>query len=152
VDFGLPTEGHEVAWGTSRLTLFYDSARVPVPPRTPAALLAWLRAHPGRFTYPRPPEFLGTSFLKQLLLLLVDARRSFDAPPAADFARLTAPLWAWLDAAHPFLWRRGRLFPPGGPAQRELLAVGEVDWAFAFNPLEGERAIRRGEFPPSVRA
>lgn len=152
VDFGMPTEGYEVAWGTSRLTFFYDSARVPTPPRAPAALLDWAVTHPGRFTYPRPPDFLGTSFLKQLLLVLTPERRALAEPPGRRFETLSAPLWSWLDRAHPTMWRRGRLFPPGGAAQRELLAVGELDWALAFNPMEGERAIRRGEFPRSIRA
>ncbi len=35
-----------------------------------AALLAWSKAHPGRFTYPKPPQFHGSSFLKQILLEL----------------------------------------------------------------------------------
>lgn len=151
-DFTLPTEGFELAWGTARLTLFYDSRVVPDPPRDPAALLAWIRAHPGRFTYPRPPNFLGTSFLKQLLVLLARDQQALRRPPGPDLADLTRSLWTWLDAAHPHQWRHGRLFPPSGPAQRELLATGEVDWALAFNPAEASRAISLGELPDSIRA
>ena len=151
-DFTLPTEGYEIAWGTARLTLFYDSRVVPNLPRDPAALLEWIRAHPGRFTYPRPPNFLGTSFLKQLLVLLVRNPDALRRPPGPDFEEITRPLWMWLDTAHPNLWRRGRLFPPSGPAQRELLAIGEVDWALAFNPAEASRAIMRGELPETIRA
>jgi putative thiamine transport system substrate-binding protein len=152
VDFTVPTGGYELAWGSARFTLFYDSAAVAVLPRDPGSLLAWIRAHPGRFTYPRPPNFLGTSFLEQLLLLLVSDTGRLQRPVGRDFAAVTRPLWAWLDAAQPSMWRRGHLFPPSGPAQRELLAVGEVDWAVAFNPLEGRRAIARHELPDTVRA
>jgi putative thiamine transport system substrate-binding protein len=152
VDFTLPTGGYELAWGLARFTLFYDSATVANPPRDPKSLLAWIRAHPGRFTYPRPPNFLGTSFIEQLLLLLVSDPGRLQRPVASDFAAVTRPLWAWLDAAHPAMWRRGRLFPPSGPAQRELLGVGEVDWMVAFNPLEGLRAIAQHEVPDTVRA
>ena len=151
-DFMLPTEGFEVAWGTARLTLFYDSRAVGAPPRDPAALLAWIRAHPGRFTYPKPPNFLGTSFLKQLLVLLARDCDALRHPVGVDFDSVTAPLWRWLDAAHPSLWRRGRLFPPSGPAQRELLATGEVDWAMAFNPADASRAVLHGELPATIRA
>ena len=151
-DFTVPTEGYEIAWGTARLTLFYDSRVVPNTRQDPTALLDWIRAHPGRFTYPRPPNFLGASFLKQLLVLLVRDPDSLRRPPGPDFEDVTRPLWMWLDAAHPNLWRRGRLFPPSGPAQRELLATGEVDWALAFNPAEASRAISRGELPETIRA
>jgi putative thiamine transport system substrate-binding protein len=152
VDMTEPTAGYEVAWGTSRFTLFYDGARVTAPPRTPAALAASIAASPGRFTYPQPPDFLGTSFLKQLLLLLVADHAPFARAPAADAAAITAPLWAWLDAARPNLWRRGRAFPASGPALRRLLADGEVDFAMAFNPAEAVRARRAGELPATVRA
>ena len=39
----------------AQFVLFYDSARVPEPPRTLAAIRALAEAHPGRFTYPAPP-------------------------------------------------------------------------------------------------
>ena len=152
VDFAMPTAGYELAWGTARLTLFYDSDAVAVPPRDPQELLVWIRAHPGRFTYPRPPNFLGTSFLKQLLVLLASDRQTLRRPVGGDFDVITRPLWQWLDAAKPYFWRRGRLYPASGPAQRELLATGEVDWAMAFNPAEASRAIQRGELPRTIRA
>jgi putative thiamine transport system substrate-binding protein len=152
LDFTLPTGGYELAWGAARFTLFYDSAKVAEPPRDPAALLAWIEAHPGRFTYPRPPNFLGTSFLEQLLLLLTPDPAKLRRPVGPDFAAVTRPLWTWLDAAHRTMWRSGHLFPPSGPAQRELLAVGELDWAVAFNPSEARRAIARHELPDTVRA
>jgi putative thiamine transport system substrate-binding protein len=151
IDMTLPTGGFEMPWGGARFTLLYDSARVASPPRTPAELQAWIQSHPGRFTYPQPPAFIGTSFLKQLLLLLADDAANFAAPPTPAAAVQTEPLWAWLDATHPSLWRRGRAFPASGPAQRRLLADGEVDFALAFNPAEASRAIAAGELPPTVR-
>lgn len=152
VDFTLPTAGYEVAWGTSRFTLFYESTAVESPPDTPAGLLAWIEAHPGRFSYPRPPAFLGTSFLKQLLLALLADARPLQAPVGADFDAVSAPLWRWLDRAHPKLWRKGRVFPLTGPDLRRLLGDGELDWAMSFNPSEANRAIRSGELPASTRA
>lgn len=154
VDMTLPTGGYEVAWGTARFTLFYDVDAVATPPRSPAALLDWIQAHPGRFTYPQPPNFLGTSFLKQMLLVMLSgpARQRLAAPVGSDFDAVTRPLWEWLDRAHPALWRRGRIFPTSGPAQRRLLGDGEVDFAMAFNPAEASRAIRRGELPGTIRA
>jgi putative thiamine transport system substrate-binding protein len=151
IDMTLPTGGYEMPWGGARFTLLHDSARVASPPRTPAELQAWIVAHPGRFTYPQPPAFIGTSFLKQLLLLLVADATPFAAPPQPEAAVQTAKLWDWLDATHPALWRRGRAFPASGPAQRRLLADGEVDFALAFNPAEASRAIAAGELPPTVR-
>jgi putative thiamine transport system substrate-binding protein len=151
-DFTVPTAGLEMPWGGARFTFFYESAAIPsAPPRTPADLLAWIRAHPGRFAYPRPPDFIGTSFLKQLLLLLATDPARLQRPVATDFDSITQPLWAWLDAAHPHLWRSGRAFPRSSPEQRRLLGDGEVDWLLSFNPFEAARAIRARELSASIK-
>ena len=151
-DFTVPTAGLEMPWGGARFTFFYESAAIrSAPPRTPGDLLAWVRAHPGRFTYPRPPDFIGTSFLKQLLLLLAADPARLQRPVASDFDAVTQPLWTWLDAAHPHLWRSGRAFPRSSPEQRRLLGDGEVDWLLSFNPLEAARAIRARELSPSIK-
>ena len=152
LDGSLPTDGYELPWGTAALTFFYDTARVTVPPRTPAALLDWMENHPGRFSYPQPPAFLGTAFLKQMLLALADDRERLHEPAGDDFDRISRPLWGWLDRAHPAMWRGGRLFPHSGPAQRDLLAVGELDWMLSYNPSEASRAIRQGELHESIAA
>ena len=50
------------------------------------------------------------------------------------------------------MWRRGRLFPLSGPAQRDLLAVGELDWMLSYNPAEASRAIRQGDLHSQIGA
>lgn len=152
-DFTIPTEGYESPWGMALLTFYWDSARAEQPPRRLAELPAWAKAHPGRFTYPAPPDFTGTTFLKQAMSLLIEDRALLQAPPVdADFAGVTAPLWAWLDALHPLLWRQGRAFPPNYPRLRQLVEDGEVTLAFSFNPAEATSAIAQGLLPASVRA
>ncbi len=150
IDATLPTGGYELPWGTATFTLFYDREFVSTRVRNPDDLLCWIEAHPGRFTYPQPPAFLGTAFLKQLLILLTEDTARLQEAPGDDFQTLSAPLWAWLDRAHASMWRTGRLFPRSGPAQRELLAAGELDWMMSYNPAEASRAIRQGLLQDTV--
>lgn len=152
LDATLPTDGFELPWGTSALTFFFDATKVAEPPREPLALLRWIERNPGRFSYPQPPAFLGSAFLKQMLMLLVDDVERLQRPAGDDFDQVTSPLWAWLDRAHAGMWRSGRLFPRSGPAQRELLAVGELDWMMSYNPAEASRAIRQGELHDTIGA
>src|SRR6185295_3233654 len=63
LDFTVPTEGLESPWGMAQFTFFFDSGRIALPPRSIGALLDWAQANPGRFTYPAPPDFIGTTFL-----------------------------------------------------------------------------------------
>ena len=153
VDFTVPVEGLEVPWGMAQIVFIYDTTRVANPPRSMAALLAWAAAHPGRFTYPAPPDFTGTTFLKQALYELSDDPARLAKPVAeADFAAATAPLWAYLDKLNPLLWRHGRQFPPNSEAMRQSLDDGEIDIAFNFNPGEASSAIAQGLPPPTVRS
>ncbi|TVQ53562.1 MAG: ABC transporter substrate-binding protein [Rhodobacteraceae bacterium] len=152
-DFTVPTEGLESPWGKAQIVFFHDAARMPEPPRSMIALLATAEANPGRFAYPAPPDFTGTTFLKQALLELVeDAAPLFGPAEEADFAGTTAPLWAFLDALHPHLWRRGAAWPASGPQLRSMMADGEIDLAFSFNPNEAALAIATGLLPDTVRA
>ena len=151
-DGSVDTEAYELPWGTAALTLFFDKARVAGKPASPEALLRWIERHPGRFSYPEPPSFLGSAFLKQMLLALIEDSDQLRSPAGENFDQITEPLWQWLDRAHANMWRGGRLFPRSGPAQRDLLAVGELDWMLSFNPSEASRAIRQGELHANIGA
>jgi len=152
LDFAEPTDGRESPWGRAQLVFAYDSARTETPPRSAAALAEFITANPGRFTYPQPPDFVGLSFLKQILLETVaDTAPLYRPVEEADFDAVTAPLWDWLAATTPNLWRGGKAYPFNYPTLRQLLGDGEVDIAIAFNPSDASAAISRGELPASVR-
>ena len=53
---------------------------------------------------------------------------------------------------NPLLWRKGKAFPQNYPAMKQLLADGELDIIFAFNPAEASGAIAAGELPDTVRS
>lgn len=152
-DFTVPVAGLEAPWGIGQLNLMVNGEEVATPPTSASALLAWAKANPGRFTYPKPPQFHGSSFLKQILLELTpDPAPLYREATDAEFDRLTAPLWAWLDALHPALWRKGKLFPASAAETRQLLDDGELAMAISFNPGEAQSAVQNGALPPGVVA
>lgn len=152
-DAGYPLDGFELPWTRAQLLFYFDANRLTMPPGTPGELLGWLRENPGRFTYPRPPDFIGTSFLKQLLLMLSNNHQQFtQAPERRQFDSVTAPLWRYLEQLHPLLWRDGRTFPGSGPRLRQLLADAEIDLALTFNAGEIPAAIENFELPDSVQS
>ena len=151
-DFTVPVEGQELPWGKAQLVFAYDTEKLKDPPKSIPALLAWAKANPGRFTYPLPPDFTGTTFLKQTLLELVSDKAALNGPAeGADFAKVTAPLWAYLDELHPALWHQGKAFPANYPELRKLLGDNEIGISFAFNPSDASSAIAKGDLPKSVR-
>jgi len=157
-DFTLPTAGYESPWGRAQITFYYDSREVggeagDALPQDIHALRTWAQANPGRFSYPRIPDFTGSTFLKQALIELTEADEALYAPAEeSDVAAVTAPLWEYLDALHPHLWRGGRQFPASGPEMRSLMGDGELALAFTFTPSEPAAAVADFELPPSTRS
>ena len=151
-DFTVPTDGLEAPWGMAQVVFYYDTARVEAPPRSISALADWAAAHKGRFAYPQPPDFLGLTFLKQALIELAPDPAVLQKPvDEADYAAVTASLWAYLDGLTPDLWRGGKAYPANETRLEQLLADGEIDLGFAFNPALASAAIADGTFPDTVR-
>lgn len=153
IDFGEPVEGMEAPWGMAQLTFYADRKRVAEPPGSAAELLSWVKAHPGRFSYPRPPQFHGTTFLKQLLVELGGHREALVRPvePGA-FEKTSAPMWAWLDAARPHLWRGGAQYPASEAALAQMVADGELWLGLSFNPNDVANRIAAQSLPASFYA
>jgi len=96
-------EGLESPWGAAQLVFIYDTATVAEPPKSATELLEYVNEG-GRFAYPAPPIFQGTTMVKQLLIELTDNTDALAQPvDEADFAAVTAPLWDYLDQLHPKL-------------------------------------------------
>ena len=152
VDFNTPTDGYESPWGMAQFVMIHDSAAVPVPPTDLDALAEWALANPGRFTFPSPPDFIGATFLKHVLHQSVADPAVLAAPPGPDATAALAPVWAWLDALQPHLWRGGEAFPASGPQLHQLFEDGEVDLTMAFNPAEASSLVLDGRFPETTRS
>ncbi|UWQ16890.1 ABC transporter substrate-binding protein [Jannaschia sp. M317] len=150
-DFTVPTEGYESPWAMAQVVFIHDSDRLAEPPASADAILDWAQANPGRFTFPQPPDFLGTTFLKQMLIDLVEDPAALQAPVGADYAEISAPLWDFMDAITPVLWRQGRAYPQTGPRQLQLMNDGEIDIAISFSPGEATAAIANYELPSTAR-
>ena len=150
-DFSVPTQGYEAPWGTAQLTFMADHAKTPVPPRSAKEWLAFAKANSGRVSYPQLPDFHGTTFVKQLLIELTPDRQLLQQPVTPDvFAKATAPLWTYLDALHPALWRGGKAFPASAAEMHRMLADGELKLSLTFNPNEAANLISTHQLPPTV--
>lgn len=151
-DFTTPVDNLEAPWGMAQLVFMHDTAHVQNAPSSATELLTWAQDNPGRFTYPAPPAFHGTTFVKQVLIELTNKDNALYAPvELADFDALTAPLWAYLDQLHPVMWQKGQVFTDGAPRMKQLLNDGEIHVSLSFNPFEASNAIANGELPDTVR-
>ncbi|WP_420391839.1 ABC transporter substrate-binding protein [Acuticoccus sp.] len=151
-DFGVDVRGQESPWGRAQLAMIYDAERTREPPKSLAGLRRFAEANPGRFTYPQPPNFTGTTFLKQVLLDTVQDRAVLYEPAGENAAEVVRDaLLPFLEALHPHLWRSGEGFPEGVGDLRRLYADGEIELALTGNPSDAVAGVNDGLLPPASR-
>jgi len=151
-DFGEPVEGWESPWGSAQVVMIYDSKRTPDPPQTMGGLLAWIRANPGRFTYPAPPDFTGSVFVRQVFYHVAGDVDSWQGKfDEKNFEKAAAKTYRVLSDLAPNLWRQGQTYPQSPVQLHQLLADGEVDFAISYHPGKASEMIQNGLYPDTVR-
>jgi len=151
-DFGEKVEGMESPWGSAQVVMIYDARRTPEPPETLAALLAWARSHPGRFTYPAPPDFTGSVFVRHVFYHAAgDAALWQGAWTEEQFRKAASETFRLLKELRPYLWREGKTYPENPERLSQLFADAEIDFAISYHPAEASKKISDGLYPDSVR-
>jgi len=136
----------------SAVVLAYNSTEVPNPPRTIAALMAWIKAHPGKFTYCPPSSGgSGEGFVQDVV--------SQSIPSSEQMAFLTSYTPAleskWtagfeeLKAIQPDIYRHG-FYPNGNTAVLDLLANGSI-WMAPVWSDQSHAALAAGLLPPTTK-
>ncbi len=132
-DFGVPTDGQEAPWSRAAFTFAYDSTVVDEPPATFEELAAWVAENPGRFTYPAPPDFTGSAFVRQAIQALGEEEA-----------------FAFLAEIEPNLWNAGQ-HPLDEAELNTLFGNGEVDLAMSYNPNFVQVNVEQGVFADATR-
>jgi putative spermidine/putrescine transport system substrate-binding protein len=133
-DFQVPVEGQEAPWYRAAFALAHDSRKLDEPPHSYAALLGYARRNPGRFTYPAPPDFTGSAFVRQVVAAMGEDRA-----------------FAYLRELEPLMYRRGETFPASTAELDALFANGEVDFAMSYEANFVAAQVERGMFARSTR-
>jgi putative thiamine transport system substrate-binding protein len=152
-DFSEAVDGLEAPWGMAQLTFFADGAKLTKPPMSLAELRSFAEANKGRVTYPAPPDFHGTTFVKQALLESVNDLAVLRKPADASvFGTHEAGLYAVLDELHKHFWRGGRQFPKAQADIINMVADGELLIGLTFNPNEPANLVAAGRMPTTTIA
>ena len=157
-DFGTPVDECEVPWNQAQSAVFYNSALVPEPPADMDALLAHACENPGTFTYPAPPDFTGSVFVRHVFYneadkILPGGYADMVGIPfdQALYDQVAPATWATLNEIEPCLWRGGDTYPVDQPALEQLYANQEVSHFLAYGPASAGSKVDSGLFPESTR-
>ncbi|HMR65542.1 MAG TPA: ABC transporter substrate-binding protein [Anaerolineae bacterium] len=151
-DLGFPVDGYESPYGKAQFVMIYDSAKVAEPPATVDGLLEWIKANPGKFTYPAPPDFTGTAFMMHICYHVTGGHEQFLTDFDQNlFDTKFAACWQTLKDLEPSLWREGQTYPESHARQQDLFANSEVWFDMAYNPAEASSMVDAGKFPETTR-
>ncbi|BHH84675.1 ABC transporter substrate-binding protein [Desulforhopalus sp. 52FAK] len=151
-DFGTPVENFESPWGSSQLVMIYDSARTPHPPQSIPDLLTWIQENPGRFTYPAPPDFTGSAFIRHIFYHATGSSQVWQEPYSkADLADGADATFTILRDIKSSLWRGGETYPESPVKMDTLFADNEIDFSFSYQQGSASQNIKDGIFKDTVR-
>jgi putative spermidine/putrescine transport system substrate-binding protein len=145
-----PVKGAAIPYRGSSVVLAYDSTNVASPPKTLSALLTWIKAHPGKFTYNSPNTGgSGYSFAETV----VD---SFISPGVLTqmqqgYAPNLESNWKQgLDLLHSLnQYVYQGVYPNGNQAVLDLLAKGQI-WVAPVWSDQSLTALKNGQLPQTV--
>ncbi len=151
-DFGTPVDGMESPWGSAQMVMIYDAARTPDPPKSIPALIAWIKANPGRFTYPAPPDFTGSVLVRHFFYYAAGTVDTWQKEySAVDFSKAAKATYTLLSDLKSSLWRNGDTYPESPVKMNTLFADGQIDFSFSYHQGDASRNILDGLFPETVR-
>lgn len=151
-DFGVPVDGCEVPWSKAQFAFAHNTLTTENPPRSIGELIEWVKENPGQFSYPAPPDFNGSVFVRHVFYhaaggvekLLGDFNQ-------AKYDEVAAKTWAILNEMEPNLWRKGKTYPTSIAALEQLYANTEVALTFNYEPAGVGINIENGTFPPTTQ-
>ena len=134
-DFGVAVDGCEVPWSKAQFAFAYDQKRTSTPPDSIPNLIEWAQNNPGRFTYPAPPDFNGSVFVRHVFYHAAGGAQNllgdFDQ---ALFDKVADKAWTILNDLESSLWRAGKTYPQSIQQLDQLFANSEVDITFNYDP------------------
>jgi putative spermidine/putrescine transport system substrate-binding protein len=146
-----PVKGQAIPYRGSSVVLAYNSAHVASPPRTLAALLQWIRANPGKFTYNSPNTGgSGYSFAETVVDSTLPA--SVNNQMINGYVPDLESNWKQgLDLLHSLnQYVYQGVYPNGNQAVLDLLAKDQI-WIAPVWSDQSLTALKTGQMPKSVK-
>ncbi len=152
-DFGFPTEGYEAPFGKAQFVMIYDEEKTPNPPTNHQELLAYAKEHRGEITFPAPPDFTGSVFIRNIIYDIVGHSQFLDMEGDPEVVgEAIAPAMEYFTELKPYLWREGETYPATIAQLENMYADGEVRMVMAYNSNLVSQRIRSGRFPKTSRS
>jgi putative spermidine/putrescine transport system substrate-binding protein len=151
-DLLVPVKGAAIPYRGSSVVLAYNSDKVKSPPKTLPALLDWIRANPGKFTYNSPntggsgysfAETVVDSLLPSAILKQMD--QGYDTTIQSNWK----PGLDLLHSLNKSMYGNG-VYPNGNAAVLQLLGQGQI-WVAPVWSDQSLTALKTGQLGPNIK-
>jgi len=153
LDFGYPIDGYEAPYSKAQMVLIADGAKTPEMPANTAELLEFAKKYPGQVSYPAPPDFTGSAFVRNVIYDIVGYEVFTDMEADKETVReAVMPAMEYLRTLNPYLWNEGKTFPATSTEADNMFADGELLLSMSYNPYSVAVNIEKGIYPDTARS
>ena len=149
-----PVKGAAIPYRGSSVVLAYNSSHVSSPPKTLAALLQWIKANPGKFTYNTPNSGgSGYSFAETVVDSTLPAGTLSAMTTTSEYDPSIESAWKQglqtLHSLNESMYGNG-VYPNGNQAVLDLLAKGQI-WMAPVWSDQALAGLKAGTLPSSIK-
>lgn len=151
-DFGIQVQGREVPWGNAIFVMAVNQDKITIIPNSLNDFEKLLKENPGKFTYPKPPDFTGSAFIRMLMYHL-DSTLYLRILKNDDqaFNELTQKLWAYLKGIRSYFWEKGSNYPESVAKLHQLYSNEEIYFSMGYSATFAEPFIQKKQFNEKTR-
>lgn len=147
-DFGFPVEGYEAPYGKAQFVMIYDKDRLNETPKDHIELMEMVKKNPGKFTYPAPPDFTGSAFVRNIICDIVGYEKFMNMKPdKKEVEKAIQPAMDYLKELKPYLWRKGETYPSTIAQLDNMYKDNELLMTMSYNPYSIPGKIKDSQFP-----
>lgn len=146
-DFGTPVDNMESPWGKATFTVFKNGEKVENQITDTKSLKEAIMKNPGKFTYPAPPDFTGSAFVRNIIYDTVGYEKVVNLPEdEKQVKEAIQPAINYLNEIKPYLWNKGKTYPSTIAQLNNMYSDNEVYFSMSYSPNEVKGKIDSGEF------
>ena len=151
-DFCMPIEGYEAPYAKAQMVFYNDSAVTPEAPASAEELMEYCKTYPGKVTYPAPPDFTGSAFVRNIVYELCGWEQFQTMEADYDTVKAAVePAIEYLRALNPYLWNEGKTFPDSSTTVDAMFADGELVMSMSYGPFSVATGIADGIYTDTTR-
>lgn len=147
-DFGNAIEGMQVPYGKAQLVFITDTSKVKDFPVNTDKLLNLAKENKGMLTYPAPPDFTGSAFIRNIIYDIIgfDALNNAEADKE-ELYNVIKPALDYLNELEKYLWQEGKTYPKEVSTLDKMYQDGQILMTMSYTPMYAAQKIAAKEFP-----